>query len=131
MPQETKTAPQPTERTPLQGLVATREDEQALLAALEQAFDYRGDVTVALASGDEITGYIFDRRRGATLADSSVRILTAADDEPRVVVFSDIASLTFSGKDAAHGRSFDNWVKRYVEKKLAGEDASIYSEKLD
>ncbi len=131
MPQETKTAAEPTERTSLQGIVATRDDEQALLKALEQAFDYRGDVTITVASNDEITGYIFDRRTGSTLADSTVRVLTAQDDNPRVIRFADIAGLTFSGKDAAHGRSFDTWVKKYVEKKLAGEVASIESEKLD
>lgn len=131
MPQETKTAPEPTERPSLQGLVATREDEQALLAALEQAFDYRGDVTITRVSGDEITGYIFDRRSGDTLATSTVRVLTAQDDDPRVIPFNEIAALAFSGKDAAHGRSFDRWVRKYVEKKLAGEAASIESESLD
>lgn len=130
MPQETKTAAEPTERTTLQGLVATRDDETALLKALEDAFDYRGDVTITTGN-DEIAGYIFDRRVGDTLDDSSVRLMTAKDDTPRVVRFSEIEALTFSGKDAAHGRSFDTWVKKYVEKKLAGEDASIYSEKLD
>lgn len=130
MPQETKTAAEPTERPTLQGLVATRDDEAALLKALEDAFDYRGDVTIA-TGGDEISGYIFDRRIGDTLEASSVRLMTAKDDTPRVVRFNEIESLTFSGKDAAHGRSFDTWVKKYVEKKLAGEDASIYSEKLD
>lgn len=128
MPQETKTAPAPVETATLQGMVATRDDEQSLLAAFEKAFDYRGDVTITTLSGEEVMGYIFDRRTGATLADSRVRVLTAASDEPRVVRFSDVASLAFTGKDAAHGKSFETWVKKYIEKKLAGEAASIESE---
>lgn len=112
----------------LQGLVANRDDENALCKALEQAFDYRGDITITTASGAEITGYLFDRRIGATLADSSLRVLTPANDDPITISYSDIASVAFSGKDAAHGKSFDTWIKKYVQKKLAGEEASIYSE---
>ena len=35
--------------------------------ALEEAFDYRGDVTVALQYGERVEGYIFDRDPGARL----------------------------------------------------------------
>lgn len=129
MPQETKTAPpHETGARSLQGLVTTSADETALLEALEKAFDYRGDVTITTTTDAEITGYLFDRRRGATLSDSVVRLMTPTDSAPVVVPFSEIASLAFTGKDAAHGRTFENWVKRYIEKKLSGEDASIYTE---
>lgn len=130
MPQETKTAAAPTEHATLQGLVATREDEAALLSALEKAFDYRGDVTITTTDGAVLTGYIFDRRTGATLADSSVRLLTPESDSPCAVRFCDVASLAFTGKDAAHGKSFETWVKKYIAKKLAGEAASIESESI-
>jgi len=121
MPQETKSH---TERPPgkpdsLQGLVATREDELALLDALEQAFDYRGDVTLTLTDGQQVAGYIFDRRRGDGLADSSVRLLTPTSDQPQVVRYDHIDRVEFSGKDTAHGKSFERWVERYIEKKLA------------
>ena len=115
----------------LQGMVATREDEAALIDALERAFDYRGDVTIERADGEGVTGYIFDRRRGESLEDSTVRLLVPGSDTPVAVRFSEIARLEFSGKDAAHGKSFETWVKKYVEKKRAGEEASIESEKLD
>lgn len=129
MPQETKKAPENNAPSAtLQGLVATRQDEDALLNALEEAFDYRGDVTITTTAADEITGYIFDRRRGATLAGSSVRLLTATSDDPAVIRFDQIATLTFSGKDTARGKSFETWVKKYVEKKRAGLPASIDSD---
>ena len=31
----------------------------------------------------------------------------------------------------AEGKTFENWVRRYAEKKLAGETASIESEELE
>ena len=139
MPQETKvkphsldkcTAPEPGRPT-LQGLVATRDDERALLGAMEQAFDYRGDVTLSLIDGRSVTGYIFDRRGGGSLRDSSVRLMAPGSDDKLTVPFDAIAKVEFSGRDAAHGKTFDNWVKRYVEKKLKGEKAGIECEALD
>lgn len=133
MPQETKQkfeVETPAERATLQGLVASRDDEQALLTALEQAFDYRGDVTLELVGGERVVGYIFDRRVGATLASSSVRLLCEGSDEKVTVTFDRIARLEISGRDTAAGKSFDTWLKKYVEKKLAGERASIESEPL-
>ena len=59
-----------SDTTTLQGLEATDADRAALMAALEQAFDYRGDVTITRRSGDTVAGYIFDRRTGQTLDDS-------------------------------------------------------------
>ncbi len=135
MPQETKSggfdgAVAAAESPSLQGLAVTRDDERALLDALEQAFDYRGDVMVTLEDGRTVAGYIFDRRTGATLIESRLRLLPADSDERLTVRYCDIARLEFSGRDAAHGKSFERWLKKYVEKRLAGERASIESEPL-
>jgi hypothetical protein len=39
--------------------------------AIEAAFDFRGDARLTLRSGEVVEGYLFDRRLGATLEDSS------------------------------------------------------------
>lgn len=104
-------------------------DEAARMEVLEKAFDFRGDVTLALADGRTVTGYLFDRRKGATAVASVVRLLPPDSDKPLVIGYGDIRRIDF-GKDAAHGKSFETWVKKYVEKKLAGEKASIESEDL-
>lgn len=132
MPQETKAKFEPNSQpaASLQGWTTDLADPTTTMDVLEKAFDFRGDVTLMLRSGETVTGYVFDRRRGATLADSSVRLMGAASDEKLTVRFADIARIEF-GKDAAHGKSFETWVKKYVEKKLAGEKASIESESLD
>lgn len=137
MPQETKShgvggGVMEREALPtFQGLVATREDEKALLEALEKAFDYRGDVTLTLVDGSSVVGYIFDRRAGDRLANSKLRLMGAASDEKIEIAYDRIARIEFSGKDTAAGKSFETWLKKYVEKRLAGEKASIESEKLD
>jgi len=132
MPQETKTEyDNPASSLPtLRGLIADKSNEPALLDALENAFDYRGDVTITRADGSSVEGYIFDRVRGGTLAESNVRLMNSAG-ERLIVRFDEIAKIEFSGKDTAAGKSFEKWIERYVEKKRAGEEASIESEQLD
>jgi hypothetical protein len=49
-----------------------------------------------------------------------------------MVSYADIAALNFSGRDTAAGKTFDAWVKKYWEKKAAGEsNIQIEPEKLD
>lgn len=113
----------------LQGWSAALADDASRFDVLEKAFDFRGDCTLTLTDGRLIAGYIFDRRRGTTTADSSVRLLPPTGDDKITVRYAEIAKVDF-GKDSAHGKSFESWIKKYIEKKLAGEKASIESETL-
>lgn len=98
-------------------------------ALIERAFDYRGDVTIRVTDGRVVEGYIFDRRVAG--ADSTLRIMPS-DGGPRVTLrYDDIASLEFTGRDTAAGKSFETWVKKYVENKLRGESASLHPETLE
>jgi hypothetical protein len=48
------------------------------------------------------------------------------------IPYSDIAALAFTGRDTAAGKSFAAWVKKYNEKKAAGEtNVGIESDPLD
>ena len=38
-----------------------------------------------------------------------------------MIPYADIAALAFSGRDTAAGKSWEAWVKKYGEKKAAGE----------
>ena len=95
--------------------------EAELREALEKAFDYRGDVTITRKGGNRVEGYIFDRRKGATLADSVVRLIPQNSHEKITIPYSDIAALAFSGRDTAAGKSWEVWVRKYWERKAAGE----------
>ncbi len=120
----------------LEGWVPQLATPEEIHAALEKAFDYRGDVTITRKDGSVVEGYVFDRRSGASLANSEVRIIPSkAPGGERVklaVPYSEIAALAFTGRDTAAGKSFEAWIKKYWEKKAAGEtNIGIESETLD
>ena len=94
MPAETKTMPQnpdDVEHAPgfvhenLEGYIPALATDEDIRAALEKAFDYRGDVTITRKSGEKVEGYIFDRRTGKTPLDEqpACRI-----EEPLASLFS-------------------------------------------
>jgi hypothetical protein len=133
----------------IEGWIPELATEAELRDALEQAFDYRGDVTITRKDGSRVEGYIFDRRNGPTLAESFVRIIpkesaqtpqgsSETSELPQVspregrtrgtgspqkisIPYSDIAALAFTGRDTAAGKSWEGWVRKYWEKKAAGE----------
>jgi hypothetical protein len=116
----------------LQGKVWETATEEELREGLEKAFDYRGDVTIKLKNGSEVEGYIFDRRNGKTLADSCIRLFPKNDPKKLTVPYSDIAGLVFTGRDTAAGKSWEAWLKKYWEKKRAGEsNIELKPESLD
>ena len=121
-----------TSHEKLEGSVPLLASEEELRAALEDAFDYRGDVQITQKNGIKVEGYVFDRSNGSSLQDSFVRLLPK-DGSPRVrISFADIAALAFTGRDMAAGKSWENWVKNYWERKAAGEkDISIQPESLE
>ena len=110
-----------TQRESPQGLAIEAANEDELRAALEKAFDYRGDVTILLKDGTKLECYIFDRQTGRSLADSFVRVIPADRNVKLAIAYIDIAGLAFTGRDAAAGKSWEAWVKKYMEKKAAGE----------
>jgi hypothetical protein len=116
----------------LEGWIPQLAGESEVREALEKAFDYRGDVSITLKNGSKVEGYIFDRRPGQTLADSCVRLFPVGLEEKVSVSYADIAALAFSGRDPAAGRSWEAWVRKYWEKRSAGEkNIGIEAEKLD
>ena len=120
------------QRDQIEGWVPGIASEAELRDALEKAFDYRGDVTITRKDGSRVEGYIFDRRSGATLDDSVVRLIPQNSAQKISVPYSDIAALAFTGRDTAAGKSWEAWVRKYWEKKAAGEThIALEPEKLD
>ena len=116
----------------LQGRVWQPATEEELREGLEKAFDYRGDVTIVRKDGSSVEGYIFDRRTAATLSQSFIRLFPKGEAAKISIPYSDIASLTFTGRDTAAGKSWEAWLKKYWEKKAAGEkNIELTPEKLD
>jgi hypothetical protein len=117
----------------LEGWIPTVASDAELREALEKAFDYRGDLTITLKSGAKVEGYIFDRRiKGPSLSECFARVMPKDSSEKLSIPFSDVAALAFTGRDTAAGKSFAAWVKKYNEKKAAGEtNIGLDPESLD
>ena len=120
------------EHEKLQGRVWQPSSEEELREGLEKAFDYRGDVTITRKDGSTVEGYIFDRRAAATLPESVIRLFPKGEPVKVSIPYSEIAGLAFTGRDTAAGKSWEAWLKKYWEKKAAGEkNIELTPEKLD
>ncbi|MGA7155680.1 MAG: hypothetical protein WBY53_02470 [Acidobacteriaceae bacterium] len=124
------------ERENLEGWIPELATEAEVREALEKAFDYRGDVTVTRKDGSQVEGYLYDRRSEPTLEASLIRIIPSPKPgvpvERVMVSYADIAALQFTGRDTAAGKTFEAWIKKYWEKKAAGEtNIQIEPEALD
>ncbi len=115
----------------LEGWIPKLANVEDIRIALEKAFDYRGDVTITRKDGTKISGYVFDRRAGATLETSAVRIIPQATQARLAVPYSEIAAIAFTGKDPAAGKSYEAWIKNYHEKRAQGETYNLEPESLD
>src|SRR5215813_1336034 len=121
-----------TQHEKIEGWVPNLASDEEIRAALEKAFDYRGDVTISRKDGTKLEGYLFDRVPGTTLSTSFVRVI-AKDSGLRVkLAYADIAALAFSGRDPAAGKSWEAWVRKYWEKKASGgPGASLHPDSLE
>jgi transcriptional antiterminator Rof (Rho-off) len=88
-----------------------------LAEAVELAFDYRGDVTVSLKSGESLFGYLFNRQVSGS--DSYLEVFPSDSAEARRIRYDQIATIAFTGEDTATGKSWEAWVsKKDSERKI-------------
>ncbi|MBI3806994.1 MAG: hypothetical protein HY281_05700 [Nitrospirae bacterium] len=81
-----------------------------LAEAVELAFDYRGDVTVSLKSGESLSGYLFNRQvRGS---DSYLELFPSDKSDARHIRYDQIAAIAFTGEDTATGKSWEAWIAK-------------------
>ena len=113
-----------------QGMTLQMGDLEHTRTALELTRDYRGDTTIHLKNGESLNGFVFDVD-GVDLSDLALRIDLPEDAQRKSILASQISHIELDGRDPAAGKSWEKWVKRYAEKKLAGQAASIESESLD
>jgi hypothetical protein len=114
---DTKNHTSDSSSSSLQGRVFSPQSLSELADAIESAFDYRGDVSVALRSGEVICGYLFNREVNA--GQSWIEIFPSSHPEVRRVQYDEVATIAFTGEDTASGKSWDAWVtKKESERKL-------------
>lgn len=86
-------------------------NNKELHEALMHAFDYRGDVTIHLKTGEQVIGFVFDRQEEAP--QPYIKLFLPEGHEPRMVLFQDITGIVFSGEDTAFGKSWEDWAKKW------------------
>jgi transcriptional antiterminator Rof (Rho-off) len=101
----------------LVGRVFRPATEAELAEAIELAFDYRGDVTLELSSGEQVTGYLFNR--SAAQGSAVIELFVAGSGTARVVPYTEIRSIAFSGEDTANGKSWEVWVAKKESERRA------------
>lgn len=117
--------PHDPEAASLEGRLFRPSTPAELAEAIEQAFDYRGDVTLELASGETLEGYLFNR--SASGPAPVVQVFPKDREGTREIPYADIRAIAFTGKDTASGKSWEAWVakkesqRRAEAEKLAAE----------
>ena len=113
-------------------------DPGSLQEIVEIAFDYRGDVTLLLRDGDDLVGYLANRSICRQVpAESWIEVFPAAGGPRRRISLVAIRGLILSGKDVASGKSWENWLKKYTERRDAlarGEDVEnidLFPDEMD
>jgi len=94
-------------------------DGATLAEVVEQAFDYRGDITLRLDDGRQIDGYLFNRDRDA--AEPFVQVFERGEAAPLTIPYARIRAIRFTGKDTAAGNSYAAWLRlRQAAKAASG-----------
>lgn len=94
----------------LEGRVFQPASFAELAEAVELAFDYRGDVTVSLKSGESLSGYLFNRQVNAS--DSYLEVFPSDSSSARQIRYDQIATIAFTGEDTATGKSWEHWIAK-------------------
>jgi len=97
--------------------------------AVELAFDYRGDVTLSLQSGESLCGYVFNRRLDGS--ESTLDLFPTENPNAVVVRYGDIAAIAFTGEDTASGKSWESWMaKKESERRAEAERVATEAKAL-
>ncbi len=128
MPSDVKTAPSDPDLS-LQGANFVIQTDAERHEAINKAFDYRGDVTITLTSGETVEGYMSNRDTDVT--NPYIEMWVKDSDEPKQFLYPDIAAIAFTGKDPASGKSWQAWVsKKESERKAEMEKLRQESEEM-
>ena len=94
----------------LEGRVFRPANLEELREAVELAFDYRGDITVELKAGGQVTGYLFNRT--ATGEQPTIELFPASSSGTMTIPYSEVATIAFTGEDTATGKSWEAWISK-------------------
>jgi hypothetical protein len=70
-------------------------------AQIDAAFDYRGHVTVTLADGRKIEGYLFNRELAPAKGEAYIEVIPKDSEERLRFPAASVSAVALSGKDFA------------------------------
>ncbi len=94
----------------LEGRVFRPASISELAESVELAFDYRGDITLQLKSGESVTGYVFNR--DASGSTPYLELFPEGRSDVRKVLYAEVLSIAFTGEDTASGKSWETWIAK-------------------
>ncbi len=88
-----------------------RDFEEGIRAAV----DYRGDVTLVLKDGSVLEGFLYNAFNG------TLDIFPKNSPQKASVKIEQIQKISFSGKDEAMGKSWEDWMKKRALRETGAE----------
>ncbi len=113
----TDTKAHTTGSSSLEGKTFRPTGPKEIAEVVELAFDYRGDVTIELISGESFVGYLYNREAGGS--NPSFEVFPAESPSPRQIPYAAVASIAFSGEDTADGKSWEAWANKKESERRA------------
>ena len=88
---------------------------------IEEAFSYRGHVTLTLTSGKEVVGFLFNREfdNPNLEKDQFVEVFLQGSGNREMFAVADLQSVSLTGKDCAAGKSYEEWLEKQAAKKAS------------
>ena len=110
MPQADKHALPTHKPGSIEGTTMECGDPAARRNALQNAFDYRGDVTLDLQDGSHLVGFVYLYNE----SNDQVHLFVpqGKDSLPQTVPASRVTRVRFTGEDTAFGKSWDDWTAK-------------------
>lgn len=92
--------------------------EMTLEQQIEEAFAFRGHVTIKMKDSEIIEGHIFNRVLGGEKIreESFIAVFPKGQDGARHLPYSTIESVSLTGEDSASGNSYEGYLKRKRER---------------
>lgn len=113
----------PSDPDSLEGRVFRPANPAELAEAVEQAFDYRGDVSLELRSGRIVEGYVSNRDSKGS--EPFLQIFPRDGADLQTIAYADVTTINFTGKDTASGKSWEAWVtKKEAQRRAETERAA-------
>ena len=111
MPQADKHAPLPSHKPgSIEGSTLDCSDAASRRNALQNAFDYRGDVTLDLQDGSHLVGFVYLYNESSDQV--QLFVPQGKDSLPQTIPASRVTQVRFTGEDTAFGKSWDDWTAK-------------------